>query len=383
MRYVDFGKTGVSLSRLGMGCMHFPFREKDGKNIYDMEKSTALIHRAIEVGVNYLDTAPYYCDGMSEEIVGKALKGRREKVYVSTKCPIDNDSGDEYDRWLERSLKKLDTSYIDFYHFWAISLDKFCNRVMEPDGPFERAKKAKSQGLIKHISFSFHDSLAREKEGDNLMEILKRGEGLLESLLCQYNIMDRNKGPGLELAHKMEIGTAVMGPLGGGRLASPGKAILDLLPARIHNSAELALRFVMSNEAVNVVLSGIANTEELEENARVTDNASGLSQDELNRIEMMMKENERLAGLYCTGCNYCMPCPAGLNIPEIFKIMNYHRVYGITDYAKKAYAEIGKNIDRNYANASACTGCGECEEKCPQKLPVREQLEETRKILAG
>ena len=384
MQYVDFGKTGVKVSRLGMGCMRLPSREKDGKTIYDEEKGIALIHRAIELGVNYFDTAPYYCDAQSEGILGKALKnGRREKIYLSTKNPIENDSGDDYEKRLESSLKKLETSYIDFYHFWGISLETFLKSVMKKDGPLDRAKKLKEQGLIKHISFSFHDHGAGEKEGDNLKEILKKGEGVLESVLCQYNLMDRNKEPGIAMAHQMGMGTVIMGPVGGGRLGAPSKTIMDLLPGRFTSSAELALRFVLANSNVNVALSGVSNFDQLEENAAVADNTAPLSQDELDRIETMMKENERLAGLYCTGCKYCMPCPSGLNIPEIFKIMNYHRVYQITDFAKKSYAEIGKFPWTKFENAAACTMCGECEKKCPQSLPIREQLKETHKILAG
>ncbi|MCL2319471.1 MAG: aldo/keto reductase, partial [Treponema sp.] len=208
MRYVDFGRTGAKVSRLGMGCMRLPSSVgKDGKTVYDEDKGIALIWRAMELGVNYFDTAPYYCDKQSELILGKALKGgsghpvRREKIYLSTKNPIENDSGDDFEKRLESSLKKLDTPYIDFYHFWGISLKTFNEKVKAKDGPFERAKKLKQQGVIRHISFSFHDSDAREKEGDHLVEILKHGEGVLESLLCQYNIMDRNKEKGIALAH--------------------------------------------------------------------------------------------------------------------------------------------------------------------------------------
>ena len=384
MQYVDFGKTGAKVSRLGMGCMRLPAYDKDGKTVFDEEKGIALIHRAIELGVNYFDTAPYYCDSQSEIILGKALKGgRREKIYLSTKNPIENDSGDDYQKRLESSLSKLDTSHIDFYHFWGISLETFLNSVMKKDGPLDRAKKLKEQGLIRNISFSFHDGSAGAKEGDNLMEILKRGEGILESVLCQYNLMDRNKEPGIALAHQMGLGTVIMGPVGGGRLGAPSKTIMDLLPGKCASSAELALRFVLANNSVNIALSGVSTIEQLEENAKVADNTAALSREELGQIETMMKENERLAGLYCTGCKYCMPCPAGLNIPEIFKIMNYHRVYQITNFARNAYAEIGKFPWTKFENAAACTECGECEKKCPQSLHIREQLKETHNTLAG
>jgi len=140
MQYVDFGKTGAQVSRLGFGCMRLPSYEKDGKTVFDEEKSIAMIQRAYAAGVNYYDTAPYYCDKQSEIIVGKAVKAFRGNVYISTKNPIQNKSGDDYEKRLENSLKKLDTDYIDFYHFWGISHDAFTNSVSAPDGPLDRAK---------------------------------------------------------------------------------------------------------------------------------------------------------------------------------------------------------------------------------------------------
>jgi predicted aldo/keto reductase-like oxidoreductase len=384
MRYVEFGKTGAKVSRLGMGCMRLPSYEKDGKTVYDEEKSIALIHRAVDLGVNYFDTAPGYCDTLSEVILGKALAGGlRDKVWVSTKNPIENDSGDDYEKRLENSLKKLQTDHIDFYHFWGISLGVFLKKVKAKDGPFERAQKLKAQGLIRHISFSFHDGDAGEKEVENLKEILRRGEGVLESVLCQYNLLDRNKEPGIALAHEMGLGTVIMGPVGGGRLGAPSRVIQDLLPGKVRSSAEMALRFVLANQNVNVALSGVSNIEQLEENAAVADNESPLSPEELSQIDDMMRENERLAGLYCTGCKYCMPCPRGINIPAIFTMMNYHRVYKLTEFARNNYAQIGKAPWMKYEDASKCAGCGVCEKKCPQSLPIRQQLKETHAALAG
>jgi predicted aldo/keto reductase-like oxidoreductase len=383
MQYVDYGKTGVKVSRLGMGCMRLPERQLDGKTVFDREAGIALIRRAFELGVTYFDTAPYYCEKQSEGILGEAVKGFRDKVYLSTKNPLENANGDDYEKRLESSLKNLQTDYIDFYHFWGISLDAFINTVCAKDGPLDRARKLKEQGVIKHISFSFHDGDAGEKEGDNLKEIIKRGEGVLESLLVQYNLMDRKKEEGIVLARQMGLGTAVMGPVGGGRLGAPSDVIKALLPGKVHSSAEVALRFVLANQNIDIALSGVSSIEQLEENAKLASDNRPLTAEELAQIDTMMKENERLAGLYCTGCNYCMPCPQGINIPAVFTIMNYHRIYKITDFARGNYAEIGKFPWMDYKNAAACTECGTCEDKCPQHLPIREQLKETHKVLAG
>jgi len=375
MQYTEFGKTGCKVSRLGFGCMRFPSYEKDGKKIFDEEESIRMMHRAMELGVNYFDTAPGYCDTISEIIVGKAMKNCRDKVYLSTKYPSETASGDDFEKRLAHSLKQLDTDYIDFYHFWGISLDKWTNKIHTPDGPFDRALKLRDQGVIKHISFSFHD------KPESMIEIIKQGEGQLESVLCQYNLLDRANEEAIAFAHEQGLGVTIMGPVGGGRLGAPSKVIQDLLPGKVQSSAEMALRFVMNNPNVNISLTGMSSMEMVEENARIASIMEPMSAEENARIDAMMEENKRLAELYCTGCNYCMPCPKGLNIPEIFKMMNYHRVYGLTDYAKKNYAEIGKTPWMQFENAAACVGCGLCEKKCPQHLNIREQLKATHAIL--
>lgn len=375
MQYTEFGKTGIKVSRLGFGCMRFPFTEVDGKKVFNEEESIRMMHRAMELGVNYFDTAPGYCDTISEIIVGKALKGRRDQVYLSTKYPTEVGTGDDYEKKLEISLKKLDTDYIDFYHFWGISLDTWEKKLDTPDGPLARALKLRDQGVIRHISFSFHD------KPENMMEIIRRGQGQLASVLCQYNLLDRANEDAIAFAHEQGLGVTIMGPVGGGRLGAPSQVIQDLLPGKVQSSAEMALRFVMNNPNVNIALSGMSSMEMVEENARVASDMSPLSAEENARVDAMLEENRRLAELYCTGCNYCMPCPKGLNIPEIFKMMNYHRVYGLTDYAKKTYAAIGSG-NLKFQNAASCVGCGLCEKKCPQHLHIREQLRVTHDTLS-
>ena len=377
MQYTEFGRTGIQVSRLGFGCMRFPSREVDGKKVFDEEESIRMMHRAMELGVNYFDTAPGYCEKQSEIIVGKALKGRRDKVYLSTKYPSEEASGDDLERKLETSLKKLDTDYIDFYHMWGISLKTFVERLDTPDGPMARARKLRDAGVIRHISFSFHDA------PENMIEIIQRGEGVFASVLCQYNLLDRANEDAIAYAHEQGLGVTIMGPVGGGRLGAPSKVIQDLLPGKVQSSAEMALRFVMYNRNVNIALSGMSSMDMVEENAAVASNMEPLTQEEEARIAASLEENRRLADLYCTGCNYCMPCPKGINIPEIFKMMNYHRVYGLTKFARDNYARIGKEPWLNFQNAAACVQCGACEKKCPQHLHIREQLRAAHEALGN
>ena len=377
MQYTEFGRTGIQVSRLGFGCMRFPSREVDGKKVFDEEESIRMMHRAMELGVNYFDTAPGYCEKQSEIIVGKALKGRRDKVYLSTKYPSEEASGDDLERKLETSLKKLDTDYIDFYHMWGISLKTFVERLDTPDGPMARARKLRDAGVIRHISFSFHDA------PENMIEIIRRGEGVFASVLCQYNLLDRANEDAIAYAHEQGLGVTIMGPVGGGRLGAPSKVIQDLLPGKVQSSAEMALRFVMNNRNVNIALSGMSSMDMVEENAAVASNMEPLTPEEEARIAAALEENRRLADLYCTGCNYCMPCPKGINIPEIFKMMNYHRVYGLTKFARDNYARIGKEPWLNFQNAAACVQCGACEKKCPQHLHIREQLRAAHEALGN
>lgn len=377
MQYTEFGKTGIQVSRLGFGCMRFPSREVDGRKVFDEEESIRMMHRAMELGVNYFDTAPGYCEKQSEIIVGKALKGRRDKVYLSTKYPSEEASGDDLERKLETSLKKLDTDYIDFYHMWGISLKTFVERLDTPDGPMARARKLRDAGVIRHISFSFHDA------PENMIEIIRRGEGVFASVLCQYNLLDRANEDAIAYAHEQGLGVTIMGPVGGGRLGAPSKVIQDLLPGKVQSSAEMALRFVMNNKNVNIALSGMSSMDMVEENAAVASNMEPLTPEEEARIAASLEENRRLADLYCTGCNYCMPCPKGINIPEIFKMMNYHRVYGLTKFARDNYARIGKEPWLNFQNAAACVQCGACEKKCPQHLHIREQLRAAHEALGN
>lgn len=362
MQYRDFGNTGVKVSRLGFGGMRLPTENPD----YAIE----LLREGFRLGINYVDTALYYLDGQSEVLIGKALKGFRDKVYVATKNPIEDASGANWRRRLETSLKKLDLDYIDFYHMWAINWEKYTKLIDVKNGPMEEAFKAKEEGLIRHISFSFHDT------PENLIKLIDTGN--FETMLVQYNLLDRSNEEGIAYAKSKGLGVAVMGPVGGGRLAAPSEEIKRLIPQGTKSSAEMAFRFVFSNPNVDVALSGMSNLEMLRENVRIASMEKPLSQEEKDTLEEILREKQRLANLYCTGCNYCMPCPNGVDIPRNFTAMNYYRVYDLLDTAKDAYNKL-KNEQKA---AESCIQCYQCEPKCPQKIEIVRQLEEVAKALA-
>jgi len=373
--FKTFGKTGVKVSALGFGAMRLPMKTVNGKKTVDEDPAVSLMRQAFDMGINYIDTAPYYCESASEAAVGKALKGYRDKVYLSTKNPIEDIDGDHWMERLENSLKKLDTDYIDFYHFWGINLKVFESWQGLKHGPLEAAQKAKEMGLIRHLSFSYHDA------PENFKKIAD--SGYYESTLIQYNMLDRSNEENIVYAKSKGLGVVVMGPVGGGRLGAPSKKIQALLKNKVLSTAEMALRFVFSNENIDVVLSGMENMEMVKDNSAIASRTGHLTEKELEHIKVMMEENKNLAKLYCTGCNYCKPCPSEIDIPYLFDIMNRHRIYELTEHAKSAYLEMMNGLSWiKSADASKCTACGTCEKKCPQKLPIIRQLQETHATLA-
>ncbi len=372
MQYRKFGETGVKISALGFGAMRLPEYEKEGKWFIHEEESIKMIHKSFELGVNYIDTAYPYCHGNSEYVVGKSLKGYRDQVYLASKMPTwaVKDQGD-YRKFLEEQLTKLDTTHIDFYHFHGLNKERWENTVLKYN-LLKEAQKAKEEGLIKHISFSFHDKPAFLKE---LVDV-----GIFESVLCQYNLLDRSNEEAISYAQEKGLGTVIMGPIGGGRLAAPSHILKKSVNEDIKSTPEIAMRFVLGNKNVNCSLSGMNSINMVEENASVASIEKPLSQKDWDKINAMLEDTKKLAELYCTGCDYCMPCPKDIKIPWVFQLMNYHKVYGLTEYAKNQFAMLGKNTNAG-KHPLECTECGLCEMKCPQKINIRKQLKQTIEAL--
>ena len=377
MQYRDFGNSGVKVSALGFGAMRLPQERIKGKSQIKQEKSVEIMQRAFELGVNYVDTAYNYNEGESELAVGKALKGWRERVYLSTKMPTwIVEKKDDYRRFLEEQLERLKVEYIDFYHFHFLNEDNFKNIVLKYDF-LREARKAKDEGLIKHISFSSHD---RPEFMKRIIDI-----GIFESVLCQYNLLDRSNEGVIAYAKETGLGVAVMGPVGGGRLASSG-ILKEILTGSVKSTPELALRFVLANENVSVALSGMENMQMVEENLRVASLSRPLSNEELETIKTFIKERRKKEEITCNMCEYCQPCPSQVAISRIFELMNYYRVYGLKEYARKQYQDIGVGtLDSGEKDerekADACTECGRCEEQCPQRIEIIERLKEIHQVL--
>ncbi|MFC1713288.1 aldo/keto reductase [Candidatus Poribacteria bacterium] len=372
MQYTEYGTTGDTVSRLGYGLMRLPMVD----NHVDMEISIALIRKAIELGVNYLDSAEGYCNSESQIAFGKGIKGLRDKVFVSTKNGYKGESGDEWRKRLDTSLERIDVDYIDFYHSHGLSWDQYQN-MLGKGGPMERFRKAKEEGLIRHMCYSCHDS------SDNMIKLIDTGE--FDGMLCQYNLLDRNNEPAIAHAHEKGMGVVIMGPVAGGRLVPPSDQIQNMVGGA-QSTPEVAVRFVLSNPNVTIALSGMNSMDMVVENAATASREEPLTAAERQSVLDALEETKDLSDLYCTGCGYCMPCPNDVDIPGNFSAMNYYKVWGLEEHARSQYNRLGKKKKDDTvveAWAAACVECGECEPQCPQNIPIIEQLKETHAALGA
>ncbi len=374
MNYRKFGNTGEQISALGFGCMRFPELEAEGKKIVDLDKTDEMLAKAYEQGVNYFDTAPYYCNSNSEAALGHGVKAFRDKVLLSSKFPTEvaKKPGD-FRKQLESTLKNLDTDYLDFYHFWGINKGSFDNIIMAQE-LLKDAQLAKEEGLIRHISFSFHDDPMVIK---HIIDTSENYGVPMESMLVQYNLLDRSNEEMLAYAQSKGLGTVAMGPVGGGRLAAPTELYAKLTGGKSVPTYELAFKFVLGNPDLNCALSGMQNLDMVMQNTALASGSTTFSEEEWKKLGDAMEQLKKFSELYCTGCKYCQPCPAGIEIPKIFNMFTYHNVYGLTDHAKHMFKEY---VEKDGKLRDACINCGYCERKCPQHLKIREELDKVEAI---
>lgn len=369
MQYRKIGNTGVEVSALGFGCMRLPINED--KTINE-EKAIAMIRHAIDSGVNYVDTAYPYHQGTSELLVGKALKdGYREKVYLADKLPIWLlESEDDFDKYLDEQLKKLDTDHIDFYLLHALGRERFDEKLKK----FNLTKKleaARAAGKIRYIGFSFHDSL------DVFKEIVDYYDGW-DFCQIQYNYinLDYQAGTeGLKYAASKGLGVIIMEPLLGGKLANLAPHVAEKFPEG-KSHVEYALDFLWDKPEVSLILSGMTEPEQVEANLEYASRSHvGMVTKEDEAVYASAKEIfDKMALVSCTKCAYCMPCPFGLNIPEIFAAYNMTASHGMNP-AKAAYEAISTKAD-------ACRACHHCEKECPQHIKISEVMPQVAKVFA-
>ncbi|WFD09387.1 aldo/keto reductase [Tepidibacter hydrothermalis] len=369
MLYRKFGKTNEEVSALGFGCMRFPVIDGKSDQI-DEKEAIKQIRYAIDNGVNYIDTAYPYHEGMSEIVTGKALKdGYREKVFLATKLPSWLiKSREDMDKYLNEQLEKLGTDYIDFYLVHTLTKNLWSS--LKEHDIFDFLDTIVKDGRVKHVGFSFHDELPLFKEIVDSYD--------WEFCQIQYNFMDQNYQAGkegLKYASNKGLGVVIMEPLRGGSLArnipDDIKAVWDKADVK-RSPAEWGLRFLWDQPEVSVVLSGMNDMNHIDENIKTASDTceNSLTEKEKELIDEVKNIYLNRMVVNCTDCKYCMPCPAGVNIPRNFEILNGSSMYNDVEHFKWMY----NNFVGRKEKAFNCVECGKCEEACPQHIHIIDNL---------
>ncbi|MGM0508054.1 MAG: aldo/keto reductase [Fusobacteriota bacterium] len=372
MLYRTLGNEKVSI--LGFGCMRFP--EINGE--IDEEKSMKMIRYAIDNGINYIDTAYPYHGGKSEPFVAKALSdGYRDKVHLATKLPVWLCKKEEdFDKYLNEQLNNLNTDHIDFYMLHAMNKKRW--EKLKKLNIFDFLERAKKEGKIKYFGFSFHDDL------DVFKDIIDGYDWSFCQI--QYNYLDEYNQAGkegLEYAKSKGIDVIVMEPLRGGKLAvNPPKKVKDILNDFNENRTpvEWALKWVWNHSEVSLLLSGMSTMEQVKENIKLADSGkiNNLNKKEIDVINQVKETYNNLKQVDCTKCNYCMPCPVGVDIPKNFEIYNDAYKFNRIEENIKRYNDL-----KDTEKASNCIKCGKCEESCPQQIEIREKLEKVAELFGN
>ena len=374
MHYRTFGSLDWKPSALGFGAMRLPVIDKDPSRI-DENEAIRMIRYAIDHGVNYVDTAYPYHRETSELLVGRALQnGYREKVKLATKLPCWKvETPEDFDKYLNTQLERLQTDHIDFYLLHALNKDIWSKMV--DLNILERAEKALDDGRICYLGFSFHDEY----------EVFKEIVDAYDWTFCQiqYNYMDveyQAGTKGLQYAASKGLAVVIMEPIRGGQLACPPPSVEDLWDtAPVQRSpAEWALQWVWNQPEASVVLSGMSTMEQVVQNVVSADRSRPglLTEEELNLIGRVRDAYTELCPIPCTNCEYCLPCPNGVRIPHIFEIYNEAIMYNNLEGSQRSYSFM-----KEEGKADKCVQCGECEEKCPQQLEIRELLTKAHEML--
>ena len=326
MAYRILGRTGMTVSRLGFGGI--PIQR------IDAEGTKALMHRLLEAGVNYIDTARGYT--VSEEYLGYALEGIREHFILATKGRATTKEDMLAD--IEKSLHNLRTDYIDLYQFHNPS-PAALEQILAPGGAMEGMLEAKAAGKIRHIGVTTHsvELFARFVEMD-----------WVETIMFPYNIVENQAEELIAKCAEKGIGFICMKPLAGG-------AIED---------GRLALRYVAANDHITEIIPGMAAPEELEQNIAAMNDTTPLTEAEKAAMQQV---KDSLGTQFCRRCNYCAPCTVGIGIPSVFLFEGYLARYGLEGWARERYATLAHT-------ASECIECGACETRCPYHLPIRRMM---------
>jgi predicted aldo/keto reductase-like oxidoreductase len=346
VRTATLGRTGLEVLRLGCGgipIIRLPFDE-----------GVAVVRAALDAGINYFDNARAY--GNSEEKMGTALEGRRDDIILATKTVTRDAAGALAD--LETSLVSLRTDRLDIWQLHDVSTTGHYHQVMAPGGALEAAKQAQKQGKTRFIGITSHNP-------ECLRRAIESGE--FDTVLLTYNISARWTEPLMAEAQKRDIGVVVMKPMSGGVFFTLAKEQEDSLPSI---TPEETLRFVLTNNDVDVALSGFRRVEEVPANLAVLNDLKPLTEEERTRL---LQFGDDLGLVYCRRCTYCLPCTVGIDIPSVLAILDHSERFSYEwPTHRRKYAELE-------VKPTECEECGECEERCPFDVPIMERLKAAAK----
>ena len=337
MNYVELGKTGLMCAKVSFGGI--PIQRSDAAN------TKAVVDALEQYGMNYMDSARGYT--VSEEYLGQALEGRREKFILATKSM--SRSYEAMKRDIGISLANFRTDYIDVYQIHNLPV-KDLEEVFSPNGAYRALTEAKAEGKIGHIGVTIHMPEALE-------HIVNHYSDKFETVMFPFSIVETQGEELLRLARTKGMGTICMKPMAGGNL----------------EDWRLALKFVAASDAIDIMIPGMGSVEEVDRNAAAAEEFGPLTEEELAKCEAIRRE---LGSSFCRRCGYCAPCTVGINIPSLFTLVNYLRKYDLSGWAKSRY-------DATAVRADACVECGLCEGRCPYQLPIREMLKAAHKDLMG
>ncbi|MDD2481868.1 MAG: aldo/keto reductase [Lutispora sp.] len=326
MQYNLLGKTGMNVSRIGFGGIPIQHVGEDEVN--------KIISKCIETGINFFDTARGYT--VSEELLGKAFQGKREKIYIATKTMVRDRDGMMSE--VEISLKNLKTDYIDLYQLHNVGSSEEYDKAMNKGGAYEALLKLQSEGVVKHIGITSHKIPIMEKALET---------DAFATIQFPFSVVERQVEELFKKAYEKNMGTIAMKPMAGGAL----------------RDGREALKYILENKHLSVAIPGMDSLAQVLENSGAADGIP-LTNEEREAIVKVAKE---LGNTFCRRCGYCMPCPEGIDIPTMFIMEGYYTRYDLKDWAETRY----KNFN---IKADACKKCGICESKCPYELPIRDML---------
>jgi predicted aldo/keto reductase-like oxidoreductase len=362
-RKIKVNKVEKDVSLLGFGCMRFPM--KDGE--VDLELSKEMIDYAVSNGVNYIDTAWPYHGGKSELIVKEIIKDYdRESFFLADKLPLwEVKTKEDIDRIFHEQLDKCGVEYFDFYLIHAVNKQRY-DQTVELN-VIEQLEQYRSEGKIRNIGFSFHDDL----------ETFKKWVDLYDWDFCQIqlNYMDTEHQQGqvgYDILTEKGIPVIIMEPVKGGSLVKFNDNIESLMKTERPNDsiASWGFKWIGSLPNVKVILSGMSTMDQVVDNVNTFTDFEPMSDKELKIVETVKQEILALSKVDCTSCNYCMPCPHGVNIPGNFRLYNAHSMYQNDKHTKWSV----ENLEKQGASADVCIECGECLDKCPQQIEIPTEL---------